>query len=315
MKKTVKENIVSARKATEVDGIIDKYVWEPVAMLFSRMFIKIKFTPNVITVLSLITGVAGGVLFYYRDSVLNLIGIALFFLSAVFDTCDGQVARLTNHRSKLGRVLDGFCDTMVEISFYLSITLRLMGENIPFTDTLWGFWIWPVAVYTGLVCHRSQCYMADYYRNLHLFFLNNKYGSELDRSKHITEDIEKAEGDTLFHRIYLKIYRFYTAQQENKSPKLQVLLDNIEKNGNIIPDSMREEFLAESSKNIEYTSILTYNLRTIALFIAVGTGMHVWFFAFVLTVLEVFRLIMTSHYEKIAEHLNAEYFSDKEAEN
>lgn len=40
-----------------------------------------------------------------------------------------------------------------------------------------------LALISGTVCHSKQCMLADYYRNIHLFFLKGKSGSELDTFK------------------------------------------------------------------------------------------------------------------------------------
>ena len=167
----MKEQIYASRKAAETDSPFDRFVHNPVALVFSRLFIRLKIRPNVITLTSMGFGVTGAVFFAFRDWRLNLIGVLLQIMAAILDCCDGQVARLTKQTSRLGRVLDGLVDAVNFGAVYLALGIRMTGEPIPFTRTNWGFWIWPILLLTSLVFHAGQCRMADYYRGVHLQFL------------------------------------------------------------------------------------------------------------------------------------------------
>ena len=313
MTNTIMQETKAARKADDVDGFLDKYLWEPVAMVFSRFFIRLGVVPNVISVLSLVIGVTGGCLLAYTQRSLNILGILLLFLSGIFDTCDGQVARLTSKRSPVGRFLDGTCDTLVDTAAFIAMSVRLMKEPIPFTNVCWGGFIFPVVAYCGIVCIGRQCSMADHYRNLHLYFLKNAYGSELDSSKGMEERYakRKAEGASFWELFYLRVYGLFTKAQEAMSPKMTKLMEAIGENGNRFPDGFREEFLEESAKYIRLAPALTYNIRTVALFVCIALGKYFLFFLFQMTVVEVICFYMISRYEKIAEKLHRKYFAEK----
>ena len=303
----------AARKADDVDGFLDKYVWEPVAMVFSRIFIRLGIVPNVISLLSLVIGVTGGILLGNPSRKLNLLGMVLLFFSGIFDTCDGQVARLTNNRSPLGRFLDGSCDTLVDVAAFLAMACRLSKENIPFTNAPWGWVIFPIVIYCGVFCVGRQCSMADHYRNLHLYFLGNSYGSELDRSKNVAAKLKKRkeEGAPFWELFYLWAYGTFTRAQEAQSPKMERLLDAMEKCGKELPEGLREDFLNESAKYIKLAPALTYNIRTVALFVCIALGKYFWFFLFQMTVVEAICFYMINRYEKIADRMYQKYFSEK----
>ena len=57
------------------------------------------------------------------------------------------------------------------------MTWQPMPGNV---DAIWGIWIWVLAFIAGVLCHSPQSSLADYYRQIHLLFLNGKEGSELD---------------------------------------------------------------------------------------------------------------------------------------
>ena len=72
-----------------------------------------------------------------------------------------------NSTDKDHRIMDAVC-------------IRMMPQNIPGTEWQWGMWIWVLAYISGIICHTGQSSLADYYRQIHLFFLKGKEGSELD---------------------------------------------------------------------------------------------------------------------------------------
>ena len=92
-----------------------KYL-EPVAGIFVRCHI----TPNQISVLSLIAGIACAVLFFRQQFLWGSIAL---FLSAILDLVDGSVARMTDCHTKFGAVFDWIVDKYVDALVLLGIGL------------------------------------------------------------------------------------------------------------------------------------------------------------------------------------------------
>jgi archaetidylinositol phosphate synthase len=92
-----------------------KYL-EPVADLFVRL----KITPNQISLLALLAGIACAYLFFQRQFVL---GALLLLLSAIFDLVDGSVARKTGAHTNFGAVFDWIVDKYVDALALLGIGL------------------------------------------------------------------------------------------------------------------------------------------------------------------------------------------------
>jgi archaetidylinositol phosphate synthase len=92
-----------------------KYL-EPVAGIFVRCHI----TPNQISVLSLIAGIACAVLFFRQQFLWGSIAL---FLSAILDLVDGSVARMTDRHTKFGAVFDWIVDKYVDALVLLGIGL------------------------------------------------------------------------------------------------------------------------------------------------------------------------------------------------
>jgi archaetidylinositol phosphate synthase len=89
---------------------------EPVA----DVFIRFRITPNQISMLALIAGIACAYLFFQRQF---LWGSILLILSAIFDLVDGSVARKTNAHSNFGAVFDWIVDKYVDALVLLGVGL------------------------------------------------------------------------------------------------------------------------------------------------------------------------------------------------
>ena len=83
----------------------------------SKAFISLKVSPNNITRLSGIAGFAGAVLMIYNP----IAGWLLLHLYSVLDSCDGQVARMTNNVTAYGDYLDTITHPLVEAAMIMSM--------------------------------------------------------------------------------------------------------------------------------------------------------------------------------------------------
>ena len=92
-----------------------KYL-EPVA----DAFVRLRFTPNQISLLALLAGIAAAVLFFERQF---FFGSLLLLLSAIFDLVDGSVARKTDAHTNFGAVFDWIVDKYVDALVLLGVGL------------------------------------------------------------------------------------------------------------------------------------------------------------------------------------------------
>ena len=83
-------------------------------------FVRLRLTPNQLSLLSLLFGLACATLFATRHFFL---GALLLFASAVLDLADGVVARLTHSHSCFGAVFDWIVDKYVDAAVLLGIGL------------------------------------------------------------------------------------------------------------------------------------------------------------------------------------------------
>ncbi len=103
------------------DGIVDRYVNRKCSGPLTRLFLKLRWTPNTITVVSMVIGLVAAGFFITGSWEFALIGALLFQLSVIIDCCDGEVARLTFSESKFGQELDIWADNVVHMAIFAGI--------------------------------------------------------------------------------------------------------------------------------------------------------------------------------------------------
>lgn len=305
----VADDIKASCKSDDTDDPVDVIVYNPISIRLAHRFIRWGWSANAVTCLSLLFGVSGSLLFYPQNRLLNLLGIFMEVFALILDFCDGQIARLTHTSSQLGRVLDGTVDITNFLAVYIVLGLRMMKETIPFIGEPWSFWIWLILLVT-MYCHASQARMADYYRGLHLFFLNGRNSSNLTRTKTLRKELTDApKGTPFYEKAYRFFYLIYTNDQEKHTPRAQRLLDALEERGGEISEEMAEVYISQSRRYIQLTNALTYHIRACTLFILLLLRLHAFYFPLVVIVLEAVKWFMIVKYERIAKDVYERFCS------
>ena len=178
---TFRELFQASIKSADTEEWFDAHFNHPIGLVFALFWNKLGVHPNVITILSFFLGAGAGLMFSYTDWPHNVMGIVLLMLANFCDSTDGQMARLSGKTTLLGRVLDGVSGDVWFVAIYMGLSFRLMNEHIPGTDMTWGIWAWVLSALAGVLGHSPQSSLGDYYRQIHLFFLKGKKGSELDK--------------------------------------------------------------------------------------------------------------------------------------
>lgn len=103
------------------EGVVDRYVNRRLSPYFTKLFLMLKFSPNAVTVLATLIGLASAICFAKGSYAAGLIGALLFQVSSVIDCCDGEVARLTFTESPFGAKLDLWLDNLVHVAIFGAI--------------------------------------------------------------------------------------------------------------------------------------------------------------------------------------------------
>ena len=284
-------------KSAETEDWLDLHVIRPFCYYCAVFFAKFDIHPNTVTIWSMIVGAASAWFFaqgsfVYGDNahgdtilglIYNIIAVVLLMIADVLDCTDGQLARMTGKKSRMGRILDGVAGFAWFIPIYHVMVYRFyLHHDIEFSllgiaDTQQNVLIATAVVYAlgliaGIAGLAGQQRLADYYIQVHLFFLKGEKGSELDNSMRQQEiyDQMTPETHTWAERYFQKSYIDYTKKQEAVTPQFQRLMARLrEKFGSTdnIPQEVREEFRQKSLPVIFWNGLLTFNFRESWLFL------------------------------------------------
>ena len=125
-----------AFKALEIEELADVYFFRPLGFVAARLAAALRMTPTQVTILSTVIGVAGGLLLC--NPRLALIGFVLLIIYSIFDSADGQLARLTGQVTELGRVLDGVGGYITHAGIYVGIVAGLVPNSATGQTLVWA---------------------------------------------------------------------------------------------------------------------------------------------------------------------------------
>lgn len=298
-------------KSADTEEWLDVYFTRPVGLTFALLWYRLGVSPNSITILSIFLGVGAGVMFFFTEITYNIAGVILLMLANFCDSTDGQLARLTGQQSMKGRCLDGFAGDVWFFSIYLAIVFRIWNQPVPGTSEPWGFWGLGLAAVAGLLSHSPQSSLSDYYRQIHLYFLKGREGSELDayaREHAIVEQLKGQKG-VFWDRAFHSNYQRYCKSQERRTPAFQKFHAALmEEYGSIdkVPQDVRERFLSGSRPLMPYTNFLTFNSRAVLIYVTCLLNCPWVYLLFELTLYSVLYVYMHKRHEDLCRRMMPE---------
>ncbi|HEX4600797.1 MAG TPA: CDP-alcohol phosphatidyltransferase family protein [Gemmatimonadales bacterium] len=243
-----------SHKGPAVEEWIDLHFFRPIGVRIARGLLPSGISADQVTLWSLLIGLVAGHLFAYQDRWTNFIGFLLFIVSDVFDSADGQLARLRGASTRFGRALDGISDNLRFVNLYFHLIYRLIHAG----------WWWPGAVLlvaaAGLA-HTYQSAAVDFVRNAFLA-IGVGSGGELD----LPEDLDTARGGTRLERFGARVYRDYVVRQSQLFPRTVKLVRSLRRLN--VPDSFRAEYRARQEAALPLCAWLGQNIRFLLLGIA-----------------------------------------------
>ena len=320
------EKYKATLKSTETEDWLDLHVIRPFCYYLAVFFAKFDIHPNTVTIWSMIVGAASAIFFgcgsfYYGGTmglVYNVIAIVLLMIADVLDCTDGQLARLTGKKSRIGRILDGVAGFAWFIPIYHVLVWRFYNHHelefsfLGITDTEQNVLIVTAVVYVlgliaGIAGLAGQQRLADYYIQVHLFFLKGEKGSELDNSQRQQEIYDQMPQDApKYERYFQKSYIDYTKKQEAVTPQFQRLMKKLrEKFGSSdqIPAEVREEFRQKSLPVIFWNGLLTFNFRESWLFLFCLLDIPVAHFVFEIVVMGLLWKYVNHRHESFCRQM------------
>ena len=303
---TFKDLLKVSFKSEDTEEWLDVHFTRPIGLAFALLWNKFDIHPNVITILSIFLGVGAGFMFYYTDLWHNICGILLLMFANFCDSTDGQMARLTGKKTLIGRMLDGFSGDLWFLTIYFAIVFRLWPQKIPGTDIQWGIWGFLLCALAGFIFHSRQSSLSDYYRQIHLYFLLGKEGSELDNSVQQRKIYESLPKGKWLDRIFFYNYANYCKSQELRTPKFQTFFKVVKTkwpNAEAMPQQLRDDFRAGSLPLMKYTNLLTFNTRAIIIYVTCLLNCP-WVYPLIeITVFQLMYVYMHRTHESLCQSL------------
>ncbi len=245
-----------ATKGDAVEEWIDLKFFRPVGVRIARALESTRISPDQVTMWSLVTGLIAGHLLFYQSVSINAIGWVLFIVSDIFDSADGQLARIRGTSTRLGRMLDGLSDSARFINLYANLGARLILAA--------G---WPVAgavalALAGLLSHSWQASAVDFVR--HAFLAMSQPGTDRGAS-----ELELPE-DLTGRSIAARLYGMYVRRQARMFPATLVL-ERRRRQGTLSV-SAREAYLQKAAPLLGRCGWLGQNARWLLLLVTVVPG-------------------------------------------
>jgi phosphatidylglycerophosphate synthase len=205
----------SSLKTIEAEEIVDLLFFRPLAFLFVKVIYSTSLTPNQITLISMLFGIAAGVSFGIGGAEAVFLGGILIALNAIFDCADGQLARLKSG-TFYGRLLDGIVDYVSTIAVFIGIGF--------WGAAAWGDplqW-WVIVCVTG-IAYALQAGLVDYYRSEYIANAQGRsdfVASELSTFQQNYNALKAGGGDLLKRlmlALYIKYSRIQSVQRDERA--------------------------------------------------------------------------------------------------
>jgi len=200
-------------KPLAVEEPVDVWIHRPLAYVLSKILYPTPISPNLVTMISIVFGVAGGAAFVGHQM---LLGGVCIFLSAIFDCADGQLARMRGTSSAFGRMLDGVADLVVSVAAVGGAIWVIWSK---FHSPLWvGVLALGLAVATA-VTGSFHTGMYDHYKNVYLRFLSPTFKEGEDYETALERFQGRNDHSFLARYIAWPIYLFYVKSQADYRKK------------------------------------------------------------------------------------------------
>ncbi len=253
------------RRASEIEEITNLHVIHPVSNFLTPRFARLGITPNTVSVAGMGFGVLAAFAYYhYRDLRWAVAGFFLMIAWHVMDGADGQLARLTNAQSELGKVLDGVCDYVTFIAVYTAFAAALARDM--------GARAWALVAVAGLF-HALQSAAYEAQRQEYSFWGLDKASAKLA----MPPPAGKPGPFAALHSLYVGAQLLVSGQSARVHDRLARAFERAGPAGGA---ALRDRYRAIFAPAVRHWSILSANYRTIGLFIGAAVGRPDYYFWF-----------------------------------
>ncbi|MDR3506064.1 MAG: CDP-alcohol phosphatidyltransferase family protein [Acidocella sp.] len=260
------------RRTSEIEEPTNLYVIHPLSAWIVPHCARLGISPNAVSLAGMGCGVAAAFAYHwYPHPWFCVLGFALMFTWHVLDGADGQLARLTNSFSELGKIIDGICDYVTFTAVYLALALTLSRYV--------GTWVWGLVAVSGL-CHAVQSAAYELQRQQYNFW---GWGRKSAALPDLHPPKETLRGQSVLqraanvlHGLYTRVQIVATGGAAGFNRELEAILATKPECEAVLRQDYREAF----APSVRRWSILSANYRTIAIFLFAVAGMPMFYFLF-----------------------------------
>lgn len=254
-----------ALKGAAVEEWIDVHFFRPLGLRVAVALLPTRVTPNLVTLFSVVVGVAGAHLFFYDGLWINVAGIALVIAADVLDSADGQLARLSGRTSRWGRVLDGYADTVRWTVLYLHLFARAVRHGAGADDL--------VVAMLGALSHMLGAATIDFAYGAYTIAAEGKGLVDLP------EDFGAFELPRAWWGAPARsYYRDYARRQANLLPRTAALLRALRTAGAAERATIAALYAERQAPTMKLCALLGQNAHLALLAVAALSGRPMLFF-------------------------------------
>ncbi|MGH7524322.1 MAG: CDP-alcohol phosphatidyltransferase family protein [Gemmatimonadales bacterium] len=278
-------------KGSAVEEDVDTWFFRPLGLRIARACFPTRLTPDHVTIMALVIGLAGGHLCFYNNVGLNALGVALLVISDIFDSADGQLARMRGTSTRIGKTLDGISDG----ARFANLSIHLMARLIVGGAAWWL--VIPLGVLAGLA-HARQAAGADYIRQLYLYLAGD--GGEFA----LAEDLSAMPAASGFEASLIRFYRNYLSSHAGMVAGSLELVRRLRANNQL--DSVREAWATVQRPVVRQCAWIGQNIRWALIGVAVISGHPIAYFWITLVPMSLILVLLRSMHERHAAAFLAE---------
>lgn len=211
-------------KLMDIEEWFDIHFSRFYGLFFAKIAYRWQWTPTNVSVASLVIGMAGGGLLYFQDDWrIILCACVLISLAGVLDSADGQLARMSNQATELGRIIDGLIDNFVFMACYIGAAfylLNIYGVSLTAFAT--------IAFFTALAgyAHSTKSALYEFYKSEYLFFAGPFKNARIPYPEEIRQTMKR---ETRLQKIIFYLYVDYTQRQFRLSTRSSEMRRTFEK--------------------------------------------------------------------------------------
>jgi choline kinase/phosphatidylglycerophosphate synthase len=120
--KQAKRYLINVSVNKKSDGFISRYLNRPISSQITKVLLKIRIQPNVITLTCFFLSIIGAFFFFHKGYLNLLIGAILAQVASIIDGCDGEIARLKFLETEFGGWFDAVLDRYADAFLLFGLT-------------------------------------------------------------------------------------------------------------------------------------------------------------------------------------------------